>query len=396
MLGSRLSAIAYPLLVLTLTGSPVVAGWAGCAVTAPSILVYLPAGALVDRWDPRTAMLVSEVGRGAAIATVVVALAFGDPSVPQLVAVAISEGILEVFSALSERRFVCSLAEPEKVASTLARSEARTHMAILIGRPLGGLLFGLGRALPFFADAISFAVSVGTLLRIGNRGRTRPEKAANRRLGREVCEGLRWLASDRYSRVALPLTAGATIIGQGLIMVFLAEAHAHHMPPVAVGVALAASGGGGALGAAAASWLIPRIGYSLLHIQMWIWTCTFMVLALLGDPSFSWVAIVMAILGFTGALGNIEFDTYLVRKTPEKMLARVISVGRLASFGALAVGPPLGGIFAERYGLRHATFLLFIAAAFLAVVAAATSLASRWVGARSFALLVARRCRLRP
>src|SRR6266536_140031 len=219
LLTRRLSAIAYPLLVLTLTGSPVVAGWAGCAVTAPSILVYLPAGALVDRWDPRTAMLVSEVGRGAAIATVVVALAFGDPSVPQLVAVAISEGILEVFSALSERRFVCSLAEPEKVASTLARSEARTHMAILIGRPL-----------------------CGPLLRIGNRGRTRPEKAANRRLGREVCEGLRWLASDRYSRVALPLTAGATIIGQGLIMVFLAEAHAHHMPPVAVGVALAASG----------------------------------------------------------------------------------------------------------------------------------------------------------
>ena len=47
MLGSRLTAIGLPLLVLALTGSPLVAGWAGFAVAAPSALVLLPAGALV-------------------------------------------------------------------------------------------------------------------------------------------------------------------------------------------------------------------------------------------------------------------------------------------------------------------------------------------------------------
>ena len=44
---------------------------------APSLLVHVPAGALVDRWDPRRAMLVSEVGRGVAIAAVAVTLAMG-------------------------------------------------------------------------------------------------------------------------------------------------------------------------------------------------------------------------------------------------------------------------------------------------------------------------------
>jgi len=35
-------------------------------------------------------------------------------------------------------------------------------MVILVGRPLGALLFGLGRIFPFVADVFSFAVSVGT------------------------------------------------------------------------------------------------------------------------------------------------------------------------------------------------------------------------------------------
>jgi hypothetical protein len=77
MLGSRLTAIGLPLLILALTGSPLVAGWAGFAAAVPSILVFLPAGALVDRWNPRRAMIFSELWWGTAIAAVVVTRAAG-------------------------------------------------------------------------------------------------------------------------------------------------------------------------------------------------------------------------------------------------------------------------------------------------------------------------------
>jgi MFS family permease len=49
VLGSRVSGIAYPLLILALTGSPVQAGLVGFAATLPFLLFFLPAGALVDR-----------------------------------------------------------------------------------------------------------------------------------------------------------------------------------------------------------------------------------------------------------------------------------------------------------------------------------------------------------
>lgn len=50
-LGSELTKLAMPLLVLSLTGSP---GWAGVvagASIAASILAQIPAGVWVDRWD---------------------------------------------------------------------------------------------------------------------------------------------------------------------------------------------------------------------------------------------------------------------------------------------------------------------------------------------------------
>src|ERR1700722_17072686 len=92
MLGSHVTTIAYPLLVLRLTGSPFTAGCAAFAATAPSVLVYIPAGALVDRWNPRRAMLLSELGRGLAIASVAVTLALGKPIVALLITVAVIEG----------------------------------------------------------------------------------------------------------------------------------------------------------------------------------------------------------------------------------------------------------------------------------------------------------------
>jgi MFS family permease len=409
MLGSRVSAIAYPLLVLALTGSPVVAGWACFATIAPSILVYLPAGALVDRWAPRRAMLLSQFGQGAAVAAIVVALALHRLSVPGLVTLGATEQVLEVFSVLAERRLVRSVVEPEQVTSALARTEAWTHLVILVGRPLGAVLFGVWRVLPFLADVFSFAVSVTVLTQVGDRrgvsracqaagrylggktclglnrlrsnpfrrGASRPGRAPGRHLGSEIHECLHWLRKNPFAGIGLSLGAGTTLIGQALMMVFLAQAHSQHLSSLTIGIVLAASGAGGALGSAAASRLFRLVEYSLLRIQMWAWTATFGVLALSGGRSFLAVAAAMAVLGFTGALGNIALNTFVVRHAAETMLARVMSVDRVTSFGALAVGPALGGILYEQWGTRHAMVALLIATCFLLVPASTEPLRRR-------------------
>ncbi len=50
-IGTQVSDIAFPFLVLALTNSPAQAGFVGAAGTLPYFIFSLPAGALIDRWD---------------------------------------------------------------------------------------------------------------------------------------------------------------------------------------------------------------------------------------------------------------------------------------------------------------------------------------------------------
>ena len=57
LLGSQTSKIAYPLLVLAMTGSPAKAGIAGFAAMLGYLLFPLPAGGLADRHDRKRIMI---------------------------------------------------------------------------------------------------------------------------------------------------------------------------------------------------------------------------------------------------------------------------------------------------------------------------------------------------
>ena len=388
MLGSRVAAIGYPMLVLYLTGSPVDAGWVAFAATAPSILVYIPAGALVDRWDPRRVMLLSEVGRGLAIASVVVMVALGRPSIILLIVAAIIEEILEIFSTLAERRYVRALVPRGQALAAQVRIEARTHVVVLMGRPLGGLLFEIMPIGPFLANVVTFVISVAALLgietgrpagratfsslarEIGARGRlrrSRLDQPRNRQLRNDISEGVCWLWSNRFARTAVALSESTTLICQAMMMVFLAVAHSRQMSSIAVGTVLAASGLGGAAGSFVASRLPAPAPRSWIQVQMWFWVAALAVLAISGGESPFWMGIVMAILGFTGAMGNIEVGTYLIQHVAENMLARVTSIGRLMSFAAGAIGPVVGGFLFQKYGVQDTVNWLFITTILLAM-----------------------------
>lgn len=388
MLGSHLTTIAYPLLVLRLTGSPFVTGCAVFAATAPSILVYIPAGALVDRWNPRRVMLISELGRGVAIATVVVTLALNKPMVFLLMVVAVVEGTLEVFSELAEQRYVRTLLNADQIPPALVGIEARSHFVVAAGRPLGGLLFGAAPILPFVADVASFICSILSLFRIKDAEPTSVPKRSSRRtmpsgsLLSDIRQGLCWIRNDRFARMAIISFSVGTLIFQALIIVFLSDAHARQLPGLAIGIVLAASGIGGALGSAVASRLLARVEYLWVPTQALIWVLGFCVLMLPVGQALPATAIIMATLGFTGAKGNIILSTHIARTADREIIARATSVARLVSSTACAVGPVIGGLLVQGFGTQHAMIYLFFFTPALIVLAALTPPANGPASAR--------------
>jgi MFS family permease len=163
VLGSRISTIAYPLLVLALTDSPARAGFVGFLATLPYLALQLPAGALVDRWNRKRIMVACDVGRGIALASVVLALWLDAITLVHIMAVAFVEGTLFVFYNLAQSAAVRNIVPLEQLPQALAQNEARERGAVLLGQPLGAILFGVARWVPFLADTLSYVASLLTL-----------------------------------------------------------------------------------------------------------------------------------------------------------------------------------------------------------------------------------------
>lgn len=383
MLGSRISTIAFPMLVLHLDKSPFTAGLVTLIAIVPSMLAYVPAGALVDRWDPWRVMLLSELMRGIVVASVVTCLLVFSARLDIYLPLCfmIAEEILEIFWMLADRRFMSQLTERDKIASNQASIEVRSHAAVLAGRPIGPFLFAMTPFLPFLADAASFVVSVWTLLLL-RKSRERlkrlvpkPSLKAPRWSRDEIGEGFRWLTRNRQAGLTMLFMSFTTLIAQALIMMILAAAHDKKLSTVALGVMLAASGAGGTIGSAAARSLPGLVKRFWPQVQLLAWSVALGLLALNG-VRLSWcIAAVMFVLGLTGSVGNIEFGTYLARNVEGGMLGRVVSIGQVMTIGAFGLGPCLGGGAIERFGMQVAVELFFALVLLIALV----SLATPWI-----------------
>ena len=137
-LGSRASTVAYPLLVLTLTGSPADAGIVGFAATIPYLVLQLPAGVVVDRVDRRRAMIGCDAGRLTILAGVAAAVATGHASFPLIAAAALAEGCLTVIFNLAELSAIQLLVPSEQLEAALAQNEVRVRGAGLAGQRSAG------------------------------------------------------------------------------------------------------------------------------------------------------------------------------------------------------------------------------------------------------------------
>ena len=116
-----------------------------------------------------------------------------------------------------------------------------------------------------------------------------------------------------------------------------------------------------------AGWLPREARERWPQIQMCAWCVTLAFLVVSGGQSIPWIAAVMMVLGFTGAIGNVKFGTYLIQNVADNMIVKVSSIGQVMAIGACALGPALDGEAIQRYGIPGAVFLLFLMALLLAL-----------------------------
>ncbi len=269
-MGTQVSQLAFPLLILFLTGSPLLAGLAGALRALPYLIFSLPAGALIDRWDRKRVMILCDAGRGICMASIPVAYVIGHLTVVQLFLVTLVEGTLYVFFNIAEVACLPRVVTKEQLPAANAQNFATEGITVFIGPPLGGALYSASYTLPFLADAISYIASVVSLFFI--RTKFQGERVASpHRLWVEIKEGLTWLWRQPIIRFMAILTGGINLVGAGSFLVLIVLAQHMHASPFTIGLILAIGGIGGILGAIIAPPIHKRVSFGKTIISMtWI------------------------------------------------------------------------------------------------------------------------------
>ncbi len=141
-IGTQVSTVAFPLLVLFLTRSPAQAGLMGAVRALPYLFFSLPAGALIDRWDRKRVMIVCDAGRAIAMGSIPVALELRHLSIVQLYIVSAVEGTLFVFFNIAEVAALPRVVSKDQLPAANAQNAATDGTSALVGPALGGALFG--------------------------------------------------------------------------------------------------------------------------------------------------------------------------------------------------------------------------------------------------------------
>lgn len=347
VLGSRMSYVGYPLLVLSLTGSPVLAGLIATARSAPQWLLGLPAGMLADRWDRRRLMLGCDLVRFVSLTGIVLGVLTGLLSYPVVVVVALVEGSATVLFSPAEVGALRHVVPASQLRTATARNESREYGAMLAGPPLGGALYGVAMVLPFLGDALSYLVSFSMVAMIRTRFRSAPLPATREPMLSAIGSGLRWLAGQRFLRASVLMVAASNLVGNAMPTVLVVIGHQRHVPAALIGTVLTIGGAGGLLGSVIAGWAAGRIRASWVVVGFpWVWTALLPFL-LIGHGQVVVMGVVFGLMLAAAPLWNSVLATYRIVLVPDELQGRVDSACRFVSQSVTPLSPLLAGVLLE-------------------------------------------------
>jgi MFS family permease len=252
------------------------------------------------------------------------------------------------------------------VSEALARNEARREGAVLAGAPLGGALFGIGRALPFVVDALSYVASTISILAI--RRHFQEERA--RPLGRlrdELVEGIRFLWSQPFLRGCAFLFVGSNFLWNAIFLVVVVAGKQQGLSGGRIGLLFTLFGAASLLGGIAAPRIQRRLSMRAIVVTTF-WLPLGVLLFVAHADVWLLVGGLVPFALMNPAL-NATVIGYRTAVTPDRLQGRVNGAARMLAQGAAPLGPLVAGVLLSNVSARSTVVVLTAALGVLAVAA---------------------------
>ncbi|GAA3921885.1 MFS transporter [Microbacterium invictum] len=347
--GAQITELALPVLaVLLLHATEFEIGVLNAAGTAAFLVVGLPAGAWIDRMRKRHVMIVADLVRALALASLPLLWVLGALQIWHMVAVALVMGIATVFFDVSYQSVIPSLVRPGQIAEANGKFETTAQLAGIAGPAAGGWLIGVITApLAILVTAGTYVASMLALAFTRDHERVAPA-AEHDPLARSIGEGLRWVFGNRYLRRIVGTTAVSNFFSTvtfTLMPIFLLRTLG--ITPEGLGLVFAVSSLGGVAGAMATPHIVRRLGEGpAIPIGAIAFSSIALLLPLAAtfpDVAFPIVLVQGFVAMFSVLLYNITQVTFRQRITPPRLLGRMNASIRFCVWGVMPLAALTAG-----------------------------------------------------
>ena len=368
--GSGLGFGALPLIaVLVLHAGPAEVSALSAVGPAVGALIAVPLAPWVEFRLKRPVVIMMDLARLAAMATIPVAYAFGWLSFVQLLVVSAVVAAAKIAFNAASGAYLKALVRPDDLLVANARFESTNWSSIAVGPPLGGAAIGLfGPVTTVVADALSHLLSALGITAIrGQEEAPRTTEKSPVRVG-ALLDGWRHIMGHPGLR---PLYLNNMLVG-GLIMAtepLLAVLLLRQLgfPPWEYGLAYAVPCLGGLIGSRLARRVVARFGRHPVFRTVGTLRAVWLIGLAFVRPGVVGLVTVMVVelaIIINMSLYSPVLATYRLEHTPRQLVARTLSawsIGQQASIAALtALAGLLADVTSPRTALTVAGLLILI------------------------------------
>ena len=363
--GSSMSALAYPLLALAITHSPVKAGYVGAFILVPLLPFNLVAGVAADRFDRRRVMIVADVVGASTLATLGTVVLLHRAALWVILVAAFLDSTSSIFYNAASRGAFRSVVPTEQLPAAASAVQGRSAVVRLSAPPVGGALFGLARALPFFADAVSYAFSTGSVLLMRTRFQEEREPGAAVPLRKQFAEGVVYFARIPFLRATISMIAVSNFTIAGIQFGVIVLAKRDGLSSAAVGGFVAFVGVTTLLGSLASPLFRRVLSLNAIMLsELWaavgyaaflVWPNVYVLAGAFGAQAFCFPNTDSAVAAYSYAL------------IPDRLIGRAMAASNTLRAVAAPLGPLAAGLLLGNVSPRF-TIAALIAPTLVAAV----------------------------
>jgi MFS family permease len=345
-IGSQFSVVAVFVQVTTLTHSEVAVGATGLVYLVGLVTGSIAGGLVLDAWDRRRLLAVSQAGLGIGVATLLVGAAVGNPPLGVVYA---GLGVVAAFSAIdspTRSAMTPRLIGAELIPAAQALNQVVWNAAALFGPAVAGVViaaFGLHWA--YAIDLTSICVMFVVALSIGP---IPPEGREENATGwRAIVEGFAYVKQSRLLQSTFVIDLVAMIFGMPRALFTFLAVEQFHRSEAIVGLLFSAPAVGALVGAITSGWSrrVVRQGRAVA-IAVAVWGAAIAAFGITGERL--WLALVMlAIAGWADVISAIFRSTILQLAVPDRLRGRLSGIHILVVTGGPRMGDLEAGLVAN-------------------------------------------------